>query len=49
MNQTTSSNNSDNKFDAWEYFIANTTGSIDNPAPNPRDIKKQPFLKFDDE
>jgi len=51
MNQTTSQNNL-NKIYTWEQFIADTTGSIENPAPNPRDIaklKKQNIFKFEEE
>jgi hypothetical protein len=38
--------------DAWEQFLADTTGSIDEDYINPRDVKKnikQSLFKFDDE
>lgn len=56
MNQTILNNNLEAKpeviLDAWEQFLADTTGSIDEDYVNPRDVKKQvkqSLFKFDDE
>lgn len=52
MNQTILNNNSEDKLDAWEQFLADTTGSFDENYVNPRDVKKQikqSLFKFDEE
>jgi len=43
MNQTTLNYNLEDKPDAWEQLLADTTGSLDD-----KDTKK-PIFKFDDE
>lgn len=52
MNQTTLNDSS--KIYTWEQLLSDTTGSVENPDPNPRDIaklkkKENKFFKFDDE
>lgn len=57
MNQMILNNNLEDKeppiiLDAWEQFLADTTGSFDEDYVNPRDVKKQvkqSLFKFDDE